>query len=150
MFESIASFPLTVPILTGLLALFGSWVGSFLGRTTEHKQWKRNQKVETYMDFLEVARPLDSESLIGTNAREGVDSLHHHLLRIRILGSSSVIDAAHKVQASMRQITDYAKDIINDEPMTEEEETKVKALTRQLFLHIDALIDAIRDDLKVA
>ncbi|MFJ6536746.1 hypothetical protein ACIQH5_10975 [Paenarthrobacter sp. NPDC091711] len=38
-----------VPVLT---ALAGAWVGARLTRTTEHKQWLRNQKVEAYTNIL--------------------------------------------------------------------------------------------------
>lgn len=41
-----------VPLATGLLALLGSWLGTKWGKTTEHQQWLRNQKIEVYTNLL--------------------------------------------------------------------------------------------------
>ncbi|MDP9885501.1 hypothetical protein J2W21_003024 [Sinomonas atrocyanea] len=45
-----------VPVLTGLFALLGGWLGSKIGKATEHQQWLRNQKHEAYVSFLNEAR----------------------------------------------------------------------------------------------
>lgn len=49
---------LVVPLATGVFALFGSWLGSMLGKTTEHDQWLRNQRMQNYMDFMEACAVL--------------------------------------------------------------------------------------------
>lgn len=45
---------LCVPVVTGVLALLGSWFGSWLGRINEYRQWLRNQKQAAYSEFLGV------------------------------------------------------------------------------------------------
>lgn len=39
-------------ILPAVLALLGSWLGTRWGKTTEHSQWLRNQKIEVYTNLL--------------------------------------------------------------------------------------------------
>lgn len=43
-----------VPVVTGVLALLGSWFGSRLGRINEYRQWLRNQKQAAYSELLGV------------------------------------------------------------------------------------------------
>lgn len=45
---------LLLPVVTALFALFGSWLGSKLGKDSEHAQWLRNRKQELYYNFLDV------------------------------------------------------------------------------------------------
>lgn len=40
-----------VPLVTFIFAVAGSWWGSRLGRTTEHKQWLRNEKLNVYKEL---------------------------------------------------------------------------------------------------
>lgn len=49
---------LLIPLGTGILALTGSWVGAKLGQRTEHQQWLRNQKMETYASYLNATTAL--------------------------------------------------------------------------------------------
>jgi hypothetical protein len=51
-----------VPVLTGALALLGSWWGSRLGKKTEHAQWLRNAKETAYVEFLDRAQTLLTEA----------------------------------------------------------------------------------------
>jgi hypothetical protein len=39
----------SVPVLAGAFALLGSWLGSKLGKSTEHWQWLRNEKRKEYI-----------------------------------------------------------------------------------------------------
>lgn len=43
-------------ILPAVLALFGSWLGAKLGKTNEHEQWLRNQKVEKYTAYVNACK----------------------------------------------------------------------------------------------
>jgi hypothetical protein len=53
---------LLIPLGTGICALLGSWLGSFLGKTTEHDQWLRNQRMQTYTEFLEACTVMRNRS----------------------------------------------------------------------------------------
>lgn len=47
---------LVVPIATGIFALLGSWLGSKLGKSTEHKQWLRDQQRNAYADLIDSTK----------------------------------------------------------------------------------------------
>jgi hypothetical protein len=144
MLESIAVFPLTVPILTGLLALLGSWLGAVLGRKTEHAQWKRDQKVKAYADFLEAAKPFDIESL-GLDSQKHLDSLTHDTLRVQMLGSEKVYQAAREVHRAMAAVSEMIDDIpIKDK----EEEAELGGRVSKLRSTVDHFSDAVRRDLR--
>jgi hypothetical protein len=59
MTQTAEAFPLLIPVTTGLLAIFGSWLGVGLSKFVEHDQWLRNEKYAVYKD---VYRDLDSAS----------------------------------------------------------------------------------------
>lgn len=44
-----------VPIATGLLAVFGSFLGTRFGKSAEHQQWVRDQKMKFYTEYLQAA-----------------------------------------------------------------------------------------------
>lgn len=88
-------WPFLVPIATGLLALLGSWVGTKLGKATEHAQWLRNERVRVYVDFLaevkeEIWKLQTSPSPQSVPFSFPVD----RLARIDIVGSNTVREAA--------------------------------------------------------
>lgn len=60
----------SIPLLTFIFALAGSWWGSRLGRTTEHWQWLRNEKRERYVttlnDLNQMMDQLDADILAET------------------------------------------------------------------------------------
>lgn len=45
---------LWIPLLSGVLALIGAWLGAFFNRTNEHRQWLRNERLKAYNDYLEL------------------------------------------------------------------------------------------------
>lgn len=49
---------LIAPVVAGLFALGGSWLGTRFGKATEHQQWLRNQKQEAYVAFINEARDM--------------------------------------------------------------------------------------------
>lgn len=90
-------WPLLVPIATGLLALFGSWLGTRWGKITEHGQWLRNERVKVYTDFLtdikkEIWKLQTASSPESVPFNFPVD----RLARIDIVGSEVVRAAARE------------------------------------------------------
>lgn len=53
-------WPFLVPAATGLLALLGSWVGTKLGKATEHAQWLRNEKMTAYRTYMNAAHAFEN------------------------------------------------------------------------------------------
>ncbi|MGX9901488.1 hypothetical protein ACW0JT_19215 [Arthrobacter sp. SA17] len=55
--------PLGIAVLTGSLALLGSWFGAKLANRSGQKQWSRNKKQEAYAEFIGHMRITKQESL---------------------------------------------------------------------------------------
>lgn len=47
-------------VLPAVLALFGSWLGALFGKTSEHAQWLRNQKLESYTTYVNACKHIVS------------------------------------------------------------------------------------------
>lgn len=59
-----------VPVLTFIFAVAGSWIGSLLGKRTEHQQWLRNERRAEYTAAATTLHNWTQE--MGTLARTGV------------------------------------------------------------------------------
>lgn len=51
-------WPFVVALATAILAYGGSWLGAKLGKSHEHNQWSRNEKIKAYASFLSELNPL--------------------------------------------------------------------------------------------
>ncbi|MEW1821747.1 hypothetical protein AB0323_13325 [Arthrobacter sp. NPDC080031] len=107
---------LVVPIATGSLALLGSWLGSRLGKTTEHEQWLRNEKIETYSEYLETIRRVDLllERVVGGVSKpvelmEATDELGGS--RLRLISSEAVREATKSHRDRRQALTEYLEHI---------------------------------------
>ncbi|MGO4650220.1 hypothetical protein AB4068_00845 [Arthrobacter sp. 2RAF22] len=102
---------LVVPVATGGFALFGSWWGSRLGKTTEHEQWLRNEKVETYSQYVESLRRLDhllSSVIIGAmSLDDALKSDFTGASRLRLISPKSVREAAMDHNKSRQAVVQF-------------------------------------------
>jgi hypothetical protein len=87
-------WPVAVPILTGAFALFGSWLGSRLGKVTEHVQWLRNSKQAAYAEFLSAIVEASSTLDPAPEAREAQRRSAIALSQVRLIGAQGVTSAA--------------------------------------------------------
>lgn len=88
-----AQTSLLVPVLTGIFALVGAYLGGLLNRTNEHKQWLRNEKVVAYREYLELMSIAMARNFLHfTDARpddEPVDAVDKYLERFERIYSAS-------------------------------------------------------------
>lgn len=90
-------WPFLVPIATGLLALGGSWFGTRWGKTTEHGQWLRNERVKVYTDFLtEIKKEIWKLQTAPSTEPVMFDFPVDRLAKIDIVGSEAVRRAARE------------------------------------------------------
>lgn len=90
-------WPFLVPLATGFLALIGSWFGTKWGKTTEHEQWLRNERVKVYTDFLtEIKKEIWKLQTASNSESVPFDFPVDRLARIDIVGSEVVRRAARE------------------------------------------------------
>lgn len=116
---------LIVPVATGGLALFGSWWGSRLGKSTEHEQWLRNEKVETYSQYLETIRLGDILlNSVGSGVKNVSDVLesrdHTGGSRLRLISPKSVREATEIHLQSRTPVLKFLKTRTLETPQTPE------------------------------
>ncbi|MBT2522761.1 hypothetical protein [Arthrobacter sp. ISL-28] len=73
---------LQIALIAAAAALSGSLLGAFFTRTTEHKQWLRNEKMKAYEDFLEVCHSFNA---IIRDSRAPLESASEETARIERL-----------------------------------------------------------------
>lgn len=97
---------LLIPLGTGVFALIGSWLGSFLGRTTEHKQWLRNQKQEAYSEFMVTAEGQFNKLLMAAldqSTELDLDSLDMTRGRLKLIAHPEVRTVAGDIMREIGQ-----------------------------------------------
>lgn len=99
---------LVVPVATGVFALGGSWLGAWLGRATEHKQWIRDNKQKAYTRFLSATT--DAASNAFRADRKYAEEVMLALDEVRLCGSAGVLKAAEKIKAQVLLNNRIAKD----------------------------------------
>lgn len=131
-----------VPVAAGFFALLGSWIGSRLGKVTEHQQWLRNHKIESYTNLLRQAHAsinsLDAHQhdvAPRENRLEGIEDVTN--ARLAIVGSREVRTWAVVHHDNLRRAFNAVK---SDEYPTMRTNLKVSE---------SRLEEAIRDDLDV-
>lgn len=87
-------WPVAVPVLTGAFALLGSWLGSRLGKITEHEQWLRNSKQAAYAEYLSAIVEASSTLNPDVEAREAQRRATTALSQVRLIGANGVTSAA--------------------------------------------------------
>ncbi|MDR6438768.1 hypothetical protein J2790_003935 [Paenarthrobacter nicotinovorans] len=95
---------LLIPLGTGLFALGGSWLGAFLGRSHEHKQWLRDSKQAAYAEFLSAIVEATSTLNPAIEAREAQRRATVALSQIRLIGAQSVTAAAVSLSAPVNDM----------------------------------------------
>ncbi|MFE4078201.1 hypothetical protein [Paenarthrobacter sp. YIM B13468] len=96
-------WPFFVPIATGILAMLGSWLGSRWGKTTEHKQWLRNKKMEAYSDFLSVAESMVDDFTRWPEVSKPEHSIKHLSLKrsvLKVVGSPEARHHAMEIEVN--------------------------------------------------
>lgn len=141
---------LLIPLGTGVFALIGSWLGSFLGRTTEHKQWLRNEKVETYSKFLMQTREGDfviqhflRGAIEGAKAVESGHFTGNH--RLHIVAPKAIREAADHHIALRQVISKF----VNERPVTGDNPTYLEAV-EDLERNRARLLELMAADLGIA
>ncbi|UPO77371.1 hypothetical protein [Arthrobacter sp. Helios] len=136
-----------VSILTGAFALGGTWLGSRLGRTNEHKQWLRNQRQAAYSEmmgafetlYLETGKPtIDSRSL-----QENLFDLAVKQGRISIIGRAEITEMSEQLVDETWVMVQAARDVGPDADARYVLRDKAKGTAREL-------VAALRNDIKTA
>lgn len=92
-------WPLAVPVVTGVFALGGAWLGGRLGKHNEHTQWRRNERMEAYTDFLTAIKREIGKITYNRDLKDAsLEFPHTELDRIEIVGSQRVRVLARKFQ----------------------------------------------------
>lgn len=143
------------PIIAAVFALIGSFLGSWLTRTREHKQWHRDEKKKAYTEYLtkldELEKDLDADAqAVGADRLLAITAARS---AIRLFGSASVRRIARDVDNEATGLWMMA-DIADVESGTPEERADRR---RQLIrirtrykASMSQLIAGMRADLKVA
>lgn len=137
----------SVPILTGVFALGGSWFGSWLGRKNEHKQWLRNQSQSAYSEFLgtfdalylETGRPTFDD----TTVQEFLFDLVVKQGRLSVVGPAKVRVLSDRLVNEAWGMVQAVRPGSPDEGQRYPLREKAKATAQEL-------IEALRNDLAVA
>lgn len=89
---------LQIALIAAAAALTGSLLGSWLTRTTEHKQWRRNRATEAYGTFLQAVNPLSGDTLVALYTEEGLEPFRRKIedayTDLILFGSDDVVDEA--------------------------------------------------------
>ncbi|GAA2173544.1 hypothetical protein GCM10009784_08270 [Arthrobacter parietis] len=124
---------LLIALIAAISALGGSLLGSYLTRTTEHKQWLRNERLKAYIRFLEVMQPFGADTLRSRRSRQIHMQTHHEYVKLSLIGTPPVRKAAKTTLTFMNGIS-HKRRLSRDD---------YRALAR----HLGELNRAIREDL---
>lgn len=106
---------IAIPVVTGVFALAGSWFGGRLGKNNEHTQWRRNERVKAYTDFLTA---IDGETQKISHLRDSrkvaLEFPGAELARIEIMASQSVRVLARKFHDHVNVYRDTASFVYNN------------------------------------
>lgn len=136
-----------VSILTGAFALGGTWLGSRLGRTNEHKQWLRNQRQTAYSEmmgafetlYLETGKPtIDSSAL-----QENLFDLAVKQGRLAIIGRAEIAEISERLLDETWVMVQAARDVGPDADSRYVLRDKAKGTAHEL-------VAALRNDMKAA
>ncbi|UVJ37991.1 hypothetical protein [Arthrobacter sp. CJ23] len=135
-------WPFLVPVATGILAVAGSWFGTKLGKTTEHDQWLRNQKIEAYTNVLRQVHASVNSLDARHHNLEPASSQHKDITdttnaRLLIVASDEVTTYLNVNQYSLRRALEAVK--------TDGYENERSVLTQS----VARLQESIRKDLGV-
>jgi hypothetical protein len=137
---------ISVPIVAGVFALIGSWLGSRLGRSTEHQQWLRNQKQAAYSELLGAFDVLYLET-----GRPQVDvNIHGHLFSLVTKQSRLSVVAPSRVRALSDRLVDQAWEMVQAARGVGPDAGERFPIRTKARTTADELIDAIRADLAVS
>lgn len=139
---------ISVPVLTGMFALLGSWWGSRLGKTTEHAQWLRNEKKK---DYVEAIKATDNATYALRCLVQGKAHLAPELSSDSDFISSVNVMGPRTVTRTLRQFVDatFKCQAILGEPESETRMARAQAAQSSVNDHYQALLKAMRSDLGV-
>lgn len=136
-----------IPLLTFLFAISGSWIGSLLGKRTEHWQWLRNEKRKEYIAAVDS---LDSLILRISRLRTVERAVSppedfSYLTPLRMLGPENI-------GLCVRTIIDNVYSCVDvlETSTTQAERDRMIPHLMTLREEQVKLIRLIREDLKVA
>lgn len=137
-------------VVTGVLALVGAWLGGKLGKHNEHTQWRRNQRVEAYTDFLTaINEEIRKVSHWRDTRKEQVVFPANELARIELVGSQAVRVLARKFEDHLHVYRNsavfvYGNGELPDMPV----ETKNRHVDQ--YTNAAARLTELRDDYVIA
>lgn len=145
-------WPVAVPVLTGAFAFLGSWLGSRLGKITEHGQWLRNSKQAA--EYLSAIVEASSTLEPAIEAREAQRRSAIALSQIRLIGARRVTSAAvsfsthvnkmHRLSKDRREMLDL--DFSANEAAIIEIGAKIMESIREIPALTDAFVHSARLD----
>lgn len=152
--QSQSWWPAAVPVLTGAFALLGSWLGSRLGKITEHGQWLRNSKQAAYAEYLSAIVEASSTLEPDIDAREAQRRAAIALSQIRLIGARRVTSAAvsfstrvnnmHRLSKDRREMVDL--DFSANEAAIIDNGAKIMEAIREIPALTDAFVQSARSD----
>ncbi|MGM7777918.1 hypothetical protein ACSVHC_18130 [Arthrobacter sp. KNU-44] len=106
----------SVPVLTGVFALFGSWWGSKLGKNTEHWQWLRNEKQKEYIAAVDKMGEMTSTlaDLVQEKPTSEVSGDNSFITPIIVLGPRRVKKSMKAVMSQMHETLEILHEAPSD------------------------------------
>ncbi|MBT2522758.1 hypothetical protein [Arthrobacter sp. ISL-28] len=137
---------LLVPLGTGLFALIGSWVGSTLGKATEHWQWLRNEKQKEYVAAVgSLSAAVDAlAALIQEKPARDVPEDSSFITPVNVLGPNRVKKAMRTVMSDIQACLS-----ILSQQQSEKRTADAQAAHDILVKNYDSFVEAVRRDLGV-
>lgn len=124
-------------VLPAVLALFGSWLGAIIGKTSEHDQWLRNQRLEKYTTYVNACKHL-------VRVRRGVpsnrDQFEENFAKLSLIDVELV--ATKRVQARLDHFNDAFFSYMTSE-------TDRDVLNKNYEASLESLNAALRRDLRI-
>jgi hypothetical protein len=131
---------LLIPLGTGVFALIGSWLGAKLGKTTEHAQWLRNRKVDSYTAYVNACKHIVRGKQQGVTEQD-VSKFEASFTQLSLIDAELV--ATKKVQARLDEFNDaFFLYVTTPDGDTEK-------LTKDYKESLRRLNEAFRKDLKI-
>jgi hypothetical protein len=100
-----------VALIAAGAALLGSLLGSWLTRTTEHKQWHRNEKAHLYGDFLKAMEHQRFYVFTRRVEVKGFSQTTQNMINqtallqgLKLVASEPVSDAARAYMATLEEL----------------------------------------------
>lgn len=139
-----------VPIATGMLAVLGSFLGTRFGKSAEHKQWVRNQKMKSYTEYLDACTAIH-QATRGRHTQgpeEAGRSFHTFVSdQTPLVIPKKLLPLLEAQQLAFADFVGFIS--AGRRPGHEVDETELKRLEQKSYDATAALRDAFKKDLKL-